>query len=1278
MSNGHLSIEVKSISVPTHGLGIDSGGSAPVWARVIVARSTEPWIDTARFSSSVGWTASTEEKDTEEGEEGKATEPFAFWPAPLPNLLPEDRGEDASEDDVLQQESNWAWTAVSQVMPKCVREAPVEAASSVWEQTLATLSEDDRATADMGYLYPRYNGSAPQQSGAIPLTRHHVTAVLNSSVFVEVYRGTDRNPETDTLVGRGAFGSETWNGTCLVGGGTGMARVLTYAGGVNVTLPLESLPVEPNEDGEIPSPAFSEPATVELNVSADNALLGFCRGSRVFTCLVSGVPMCDESGAVAVPQAWKIPCTKGEVKESDGAWESLSYSIACDLPCALEPVVRTAVESDTADTAETAESTESTKTTETTENTGIEVGSLTGGQPCGFFVPDAKTTDSTDSTDSTEAKHEESTLLVPEFDVGSAMAVNWSLKGGAPTTSTAPATLMRAFLPKNEVDALVSKGKTLQDFPATGAWTVMVTRSLFEGEEAALNTEPTEESGDGETLPPLPPPASNYKVPIPLLSTLMTPGTAQLYSRFSLKDVTGVSSNSERDPTVVEEEVEEGDVVPRVVSMVGPELMLYAQFNAPLIAAPPPPPEPVLMPSDLVAARPAAPRAPPVSAVKLLRNEVRDAATSIVSEIYTLFGSDTSSQSMSPDQRRRQLLYHLNTGGAYHALREKLKHSMGRLVKERFPAEAALAPGSVEHGKFVSELYVFLMEEVFSVINNMFAEGAGGATIAESDPAEQKNESKSDAVPPKDTNKVEPSMLIGPDSSSLVILTRLGALAKEAELSGDLDLALRYHQDRVVASESAAERRHTRQVSGGGAQPWIDYAAFAARCGDYPKADECCREAIALSLPESATTTQSGDADPNALLMQSALMSRNGEQDLAKVMLSPLTTENSTDSRACTMLSIIHLRCNRETKKAEKAMKKAVLAGAEGCSRFDLYHDLATWLVCRGLGGMASFVLGVAAKAGRAGTEDESNAADDETMAWTATNMSREQRVTHLWLGGATSLAAGDLERAETLLRSAVEVEEASGEAWSILGHVLARTNDTGSEAINAFQTALPLLEKTQSTTDRTASIPELPVAQLGQLYNSLGFLYLQKGAGNNAGAAKEVYLRSCRLAPTSTSWLGAGIAALELGAYTDAEDALAEANILNNQNPQIWGYLALLCLQSTAPRVEEADQSLNQAVRLGLGDPSLLERIGASYATLGCYSQAESTLKRSTALSENGATRKLLGDVMAAQNKLEEALQVYETVCDADGNTDAIRKEAAMGKAAMLEALGSGSKKAW
>ena len=133
-----------------------------------------------------------------------------------------------------------------------------DAASSVWEQTLATLSEDDIARAEMGYLYPQYNGAAPHRSGRIPLTRHHVTAVLNSSVVVEVYRGADRNVETDTLVGRASFGAETWDGERLVGGESSMARVLAYPGGVSVELPLEeavtAAAAEPNENPATPSP----------------------------------------------------------------------------------------------------------------------------------------------------------------------------------------------------------------------------------------------------------------------------------------------------------------------------------------------------------------------------------------------------------------------------------------------------------------------------------------------------------------------------------------------------------------------------------------------------------------------------------------------------------------------------------------------------------------------------------------------------------------------------------------------------------------------------------------------------------------------------------------------------------------------------------------------------------------------------------------------------------------------------------------------------------------
>uniref|UniRef100_A0A803W4Z7 Uncharacterized protein n=1 Tax=Ficedula albicollis TaxID=59894 RepID=A0A803W4Z7_FICAL len=38
-----------------------------------------------------------------------------------------------------------------------------------------------------------------------------------------------------------------------------------------------------------------------------------------------------------------------------------------------------------------------------------------------------------------------------------------------------------------------------------------------------------------------------------------------------------------------------------------------------------------------------------------------------------------------------------------------------------------------------------------------------------------------------------------------------------------------------------------------------------------------------------------------------------------------------------------------------------------------------------------------------------------------------------------------------------------------------------------------------------------------------------------------------------------------ELGEMLEAEDALSEANALNNTNAEVWGYLALICLQVSA-----------------------------------------------------------------------------------------------------------------
>lgn len=55
-----------------------------------------------------------------------------------------------------------------------------------------------------------------------------------------------------------------------------------------------------------------------------------------------------------------------------------------------------------------------------------------------------------------------------------------------------------------------------------------------------------------------------------------------------------------------------------------------------------------------------------------------------------------------------------------------------------------------------------------------------------------------------------------------------------------------------------------------------------------------------------------------------------------------------------------------------------------------------------------------------------------------------------------------------------------------------------------------------------------------------------------------------------------------QLEELSEAEDALSEANILNNKDPEVWGYLSLLCLKSG--RKIEAEQAYKYAIKVRIG----------------------------------------------------------------------------------------------
>lgn len=109
--------------------------------------------------------------------------------------------------------------------------------------------------------------------------------------------------------------------------------------------------------------------------------------------------------------------------------------------------------------------------------------------------------------------------------------------------------------------------------------------------------------------------------------------------------------------------------------------------------------------------------------------------------------------------------------------------------------------------------------------------------------------------------------------------------------------------------------------------------------------------------------------------------------------------------------------------------------------------------------------------------------------------------------------------------------------------------------------------------------------------------------------------MHACKHSPSSHTWFGVGVACYRLGDLEQAEDALSEANILNNLDPEVWAYLTMVCLKVGVAvggdwghmtimcsilqtrRPVEAEQALKFALKVGLKDEHLLSQIQQLHA---------------------------------------------------------------------------------
>ena len=140
--------------------------------------------------------------------------------------------------------------------------------------------------------------------------------------------------------------------------------------------------------------------------------------------------------------------------------------------------------------------------------------------------------------------------------------------------------------------------------------------------------------------------------------------------------------------------------------------------------------------------------------------------------------------------------------------KERLKRSVVRLCKDTMSRPSAEPLDSKSMELFYNELYVKLTQRLHQALNSTFFPPA----IAPDAPS----------VP--DQPPIDP-----PSAASV-----LGSLASEMEMINQLGAAAGYHKERVAAAKYASAG-------------WYEYAAFLMRVNDSPLAEECSREAIALT-----------------------------------------------------------------------------------------------------------------------------------------------------------------------------------------------------------------------------------------------------------------------------------------------------------------------------------------------------------------------------------------------------------------------------------------------
>uniref|UniRef100_A0A8C4ML70 Cilia and flagella associated protein 70 n=1 Tax=Equus asinus TaxID=9793 RepID=A0A8C4ML70_EQUAS len=601
--------------------------------------------------------------------------------------------------------------------------------------------------------------------------------------------------------------------------------------------------------------------------------------------------------------------------------------------------------------------------------------------------------------------------------------------------------------------------------------------------------------------------------------------------------------------------------------------------------------------------------------------QIKNISRAILEEYHRMFGkqvaklgSDMDSETL--EEHKCQLSYELNCSGKYFAFKEQLKHAVVKIVREKYLKTTSFE-SQEELQTFISELYVFLVDQMHVALNQTIPDDVQGAV-----------------------------------STIYTTSEQLRLFAFEAEVNENFEMAAVYYEERLVREPQNLEH-------------WLDYGAFCLLTEDNIKAQECFRKALSLNQNHIHSLLLCGVL---AVLME------NYEQ--AEIFFEDATCLEPTNVVAWTLLGLYYEIQNNDIRmemafheafkqlQAQALQARVTKQKSTGTVEYveeggKVESSLGPWGVTNGSSTTAIKVEAPAGPGAPLSVLDEfleessklqsdsrepllSIQSQDPTISQKLSNILLKeipakketskcqdsltflhpttygisQTPTTIFMetirflmkvnavqyvhrvlahellcpqGGPsceyylvlaqTHLLKKDFAKAEEYLQQAAQMDYLNPNVWGVKGHLYFLS---GNHA------------EAKACYERTISFV-VDAAEMHFIFLRLGHIYLEE---KEYEKAKKTYLQACKRSPSCLTWLGLGIACYRLEELTEAEDALSEANALNNYNAEVWAYLALVCLK--AGRQLEAEQAYKYTMKLKLKDEALLAEIHMVQETVG------------------------------------------------------------------------------